>query len=385
MQMRDNRNVLIVATTAYMIRQFNINNIELLQRLGYKVEVACNFTSGNPLSADVLQTFKDELESRSVLFHDFPFVKSVFDIRNNLNAYNKLRTLMRNKKYAFIHCQTPVAGVVARVAAWKTHTPNIYMAHGFHFYKGASFVNWIFFYPIEKVLSGLTDVLIVINQEDYNISRKKLYPKRLYYLPGVGIETSLYQNKQKINSNISRAQIGIPENVPLLLSVGELSKRKNHEVLIKAIADIPNVHLMIAGTGALEEHLKLIVKCEGVVERVHFLGFRKDIRDIYPLADIYCHPAHQEGLSVAIMEAMASGLPIVCSDIRGNNDLVTNGKGGVLVLQNTPQYYVRAISELIENKSVCYQMTSFNLKRIKLFDSSKVNQEMEKIYRYFDE
>ena len=379
----NNKSVLIVATTAYMIRQFNMNNIDLLQRMGHTVDVACNFTIGNPMSTEVLQAFKDNLKQRNVICYDLSFVKSIFDLKNNLNAYMELKSKLKSKKYAFIHCQTPVAGVISRFAAWRTRTPNLYMAHGFHFYKGANLVNWLIYYPIEKLMSLITDVIIVINKEDYDLSKRKLYPKKLFYLPGVGIETKIYNKKQTIDLKTFKAHMGIPDNASLLLSVGELSERKNHEVLIKALTDIPDVHLMIAGIGSLESRLKQIAINNGVNERVHFLGFRRDIRDIYPLADIYCHPAFQEGLSVAIMEAMASSLPVVCANIRGNIDLIINEKGGLLVLQNSPKSYAKAINKLLGDSTLRLQMSEFNSERIKQYDSSIIIREMEQIYLTF--
>ena len=373
------KRVLIVANTAYMIRQFNMRNIELLQKMGYCVEIACNFIKGNPASKEVMDEFVNQLKSMDVICHQIPVLKSPIKIVENCKAFKILLKLMREKKYAFIHCQTPVGGVLARLTAYSTKTPSIYMVHGFHFYNGASLLTWLLYYPIEKFMSYITDALIVINQEDYQLAKKRMKAKRLFYVPGVGIDVDSLQIQGE-NTLITRGDIGVPEDAVLVLSVGELNKNKNHETVIKALAQLPDVHYVIVGEGALKEHLLMTAQKYSVDERVHLLGFRKDVQEIYFLADIYCHPSFREGLSVAVMEAMAAGLPIVCSDIRGNRDLLHDGIGGYLVEPSDIQGYTNAIVRLSTSKKECISMKNFNKYYIKKFDFKIVKIEIESIY-----
>lgn len=378
--MNELKHVLIVANTAYMIRQFNMRNIELLQKMGYRVEIACNFVRGNPSSTEVMDEFVKQLQSLDVVCHQIPILKSPLKIVENYKAFKILLNLMREKKYAFVHCQTPVGGVLTRLAAYRTKTLSVYMAHGFHFYNGASWLTWLLYYPIEKFLSFVTDVLIVINQEDYQLAIKRMKAKRLYYVPGVGVDVDALRIQGE-NSLLTRRDIGVPEDVVVILSVGELNKNKNHETVIKALSQLSDAHYVIVGEGALKEHLLRIAQKYNVADRVHLLGFRKDAQEIYFLADIYCHPSFREGLSVAIMEAMAAGLPIICSDIRGNRDLIGHNKGGVLLLNPTAEAYISCLREVISNKPMREAMGTYNAKQVEAYDILSINVSMKEIFQ----
>ena len=91
-----------------------------------------------------------------------------------MRALRQVEGLMKQNGYAFCHCHSPIGGVVARIAGHRTRTKVIYTAHGFHFYQGAPVMNWLVYYPVEKMLSRWTDVLITINHEDYKLAKRNL-------------------------------------------------------------------------------------------------------------------------------------------------------------------------------------------------------------------
>ena len=249
--------VLMLASVASMIDQFNVPNIKLLISLGYKVDVACNFIDGSTCSEAKIAELKNKLKEMDVDCYQIDFARSVKHIWQNIKAYRQVFKLMQSNHYAFIHCHSPIGGVCGRLAGHKTHTKVIYTAHGFHFYKGAPLLNWLIYYPIEKYLSRYTDVLITINKEDYEIAKNKMHAKKTEYIPGVGIDVEKIQNT-KVERNKKRKELGIPQDAFVLISVGELNKNKNHEVVIKAlknIADKNNMHYIIAGQGPLYQYL----------------------------------------------------------------------------------------------------------------------------------
>ncbi|MPN22933.1 putative glycosyltransferase EpsD [bioreactor metagenome] len=166
----------------------------------------------------------------------------------------------------------------------------------------------------------------------------------------------------------------------MILSVGELNQNKHHEIIIRALEHIQDVHYAIAGDGELLNQLKeLAIKCS-VSDRVHFLGFRDDVKQLYKTADIFCLPSYREGLSASVMEAMAAGLPVVCSDIRGNRDLIIPNKGGILVNAEDIQGFKRAINFLSGSADVRRKMSFFNTNYIKKFSLDKIVGKMESIY-----
>lgn len=121
--------------------------------------------------------------------------------------------------------------------------------------------------------------------------------------------------------------LGLPLDRYILLSSGELIKRKNHETTIRAMAllkdQIPNFQYVICGHGQLHEYLQHLVAELNLEQHVTFLGYREDMLEIFQCADIFLFPSYQEGLPMAMLEAIASGLPIICSNIRGSRDLMS--------------------------------------------------------------
>lgn len=316
-------------------------------------------------------------------YYDVPFERFPFNFKN-IQAYMKLKKIIEEEKFDIIHCHTPVASILTRIAAIKSRkhgTKVIYTAHGFHFFKGAPLINWLIYYLIEKMCSYFTDVLITINKEDYNLAMKKMKANKIYYIPGVGFDTNKFSNIT-VDRIKKRKELGLNEDNIMILSVGELNTNKNHEVIIRAISNIKrdDIHYFIAGEGKLKEYLYKLSEELEIKNRVHLLGFRNDINELYKISDIFCFPSKREGLSVSLMEAMASGLPIICSDIRGNNDLIKNNVNGILCNADSIYEFKNAIETLINNESLNYKFKKNNEKYILKFDVKNLIKEMGKIY-----
>ncbi len=379
--MDNQKKVLILASVASMIDQFNMSNIKLLIDMGYKVHVACNFVEGSTCSDEQIKKLQHILESLDVNYYQIDFKRNVMNIKNNIVAYKQVLNLMKQNKYEFAHCHSPIGGVIGRLVGKATKTKVIYTAHGFHFFKGASLVNWLIYYPIEKWLSRYTDVLITINKEDYERA-KGFKAKRVEYVPGVGIDVDKY-NIVEVDRKLKRKELNLPQDAFVVLSVGELNKNKNHEVLIRAIAKTNNtkIHYVICGQGQLKEYLHGLSKELGIENQVHLLGFRKDIAEICRVSDVFVFPSKREGLPVSLMEAMACGLPVVCSRIRGNVDLIEDGKGGYLVEPDDVERFVKKITELVDDSRLRSQLGRFNARRIETYSVNNVLLDMQKIYK----
>lgn len=333
--------ILYVTTISLTMNSFFKPHIEMLVSEGHQVDIACN-DSDLPL---------DGLYGRlGCQSHRIDFSRSPLS-RDNVRAYRQLKTVIETGGYDIVHCHTPNASVITRLVCRKlrkkTGLKVFYTAHGFHFYKGAPKLNWMVFYPVEKLCSRFTDKLITINKEDYALAKRKFHAGEVHYVPGVGIDLSRFDNVQ-VDRNAKRREIGVPEDACLLLSVGELNENKNHQIIIRALAKLKrsDVHYAIAGTGDQRDNLLKLAGELGVPEQVHLLGYRRDIPELNCTADVFCFPSHREGLSVSLMEAMACGLPVVCSDIRGNLDLI-NEEGGALFDPHCAENCVRAIEHIL--------------------------------------
>lgn len=374
------KKMLMLASVASMIDQFNMPNIQLLQEMGYEVHVACNFEKGNTCTSEKIQNLKKNLKNISVKYYQIDFNRNILKISEILRAYKQVKKLLLRENYNFIHCHSPIGGAVGRIVAHKTHTKVIYTAHGFHFYKGAPLLNWLLYYPIEKWLSRYTDVLITINKEDYQRAKKKFHAKEIKYVPGVGIDVEKIQSIQ-VDRQAKRKELGIAEDDFFLLSVGELNKNKNHEVVIQALAELKNskIKYAICGQGPLKEYLEELAENLGVRKQFFLLGFRTDVIEICKSADVFVFPSKREGLSVALMEAMACGLPCVVSEIRGNVDLI-NRRGEIFDIKEK-EGLVNCITTLIGcTKEETNQISKNNLKRIRRYERELVNIKMLSIY-----
>ncbi|MEE1224487.1 MAG: glycosyltransferase family 4 protein [Clostridia bacterium] len=377
------KKALMLASVASMIEKFNMNNIEILENEGYIVDVAANFEFGLVSSKEHVDNFKQELLKSGKTVHELSIPRGISNISAIISAYKKVKLICDKNKYDIIHCHSPIGGVIARLAARKSRkngTKVIYTAHGFHFFKGAPLKNWLIYFPIEWICSFVTDVLITINSEDYNFAKKHMHAKKVEYVPGVGIDTKKI-NSIEIDRDKKREELGIPKDNIAVLSVGEISHRKNHEAVINALAKLnnPKIHYYIVGTGILKEKLINLVAKLQLEEYVHFMGYRTDIYELCKACDIFCFPSLQEGLPVALMEAMSAGMPVVCSKIRGSVDLL-DSKGGRMCLPKDVNSLAENIEVLANNEKLRWQMGKYNKKAVINFDIKNVQTFMQKIY-----
>ncbi len=373
------KRVLIVTTVSGFLPQFERNNVRILQEMGYEVHYASNFT--NPHYG------KDNyrLQGSGIVCHQVDFVRSPFRIIRNVKAYAQLKKLMQANPFHIIHCHTPMGGVLSRIAARKyrrSGTKVLYTAHGFHFYKGAPVINWLCYYPVEWLLSRWTDVLITINEEDYQRAKRFPLPKngRLKKVNGIGIDIEGYRNI-RVNREEKRRELGISPADYLLVSVGELTKRKNHQAVVCALASIRNeclekrMRYLICGEGPERGHLEKLIQENGLQEIVQMPGYRTDVREILTVSDCFVFPSKQEGLPVALMEAMAAGLPCICSDVRGNRDLVNDD-----LKENNLERNV--LYQCLKNKLGKLLYCGGRSERLpEKFESILVEKQMREIYR----
>ena len=311
--------------------------------------------------------------------------------KGNITCVKQIKKLVEDNQYDIVHCHTPIAAACTRIACkgirkQRANTDHplrvFYTAHGFHFYKGAPKKNWIIFYPIEKLCARWTDTLIAINKEDYNLAKEKfeglgktnkLAGCRIEYVPGVGIDVDKFKNTV-VDRAAKRHELGIPEDAFLLLSVGELNENKNHQIVIRALADLmktdegkaKNYYYIIAGEGPLRGWLQDLINSLELTERVKLLGFRKDCAELYKTADLFIHPSLREGLPVSVMEAEAAGLACIGSNIRGNQDLML------------PENLF--ISDSVEVLNKCILQSNTSIHDINCFEKAIINKQLGKIY-----
>lgn len=378
------KKVLMYASVASMIQQFNMENIRLLIRDGYHVDIACNMEQGSSISAEKVAQMKAELEQMGCNVIHVPIPRKITAIGAMWKAFRETEALMNEQNYDLVHCHSPIGGIICRMANrfGKNYgkTRMIYTAHGFHFFKGAPKINWLLYYPAEKLCARFTDVLITINQEDYALSQKKMKARSVQYVPGIGVNLEQIAQIQPIRSQLCE-QLGIPVNAKLMISVGELNDNKNHQAVVRAMETLPSdIHYLICGQGDGASALQEIAQQLGCAERLHLLGYRSDVLSVVKSCDLFVFPSKREGLSVALMEAMACGLPCIASNIRGNGDLLVQGGGMLLQVENFTEQFRQAVVDISDWPAYQQQCAQHNLEHIQQFSKPVVQKMMERIY-----
>ena len=345
--------------------------------LGYRFFLAGNFSGASS------EKIKNDEEEFGVKIINIDLARSPYSPKN-ITAYKQLIDFVKKENIDYIHCNTPVGGLLGRLAGKKCKVKKvIYQAHGFHFYKGAPLKNWLIYYPIERWLAHYTDAIITINKEDYERAQgfRLRNNGKVYYVPGVGIDLSQYELPENTRE-LKRKELGLKETDVALISMGDLIDRKNYPVAIEAVAKAnnPNLQYFICGKGPEEEKLKKMVEDLGVKEQIHFLGFRTDIKELLKAADIFLFTSKQEGLARSLMEAMASGLPCIASKIRGNTDLLDEGKGGYLREVTDVTGFSGCLKKLVDDELVRKQMSEYNLSSIKKYEIKVVKESIKEVY-----
>lgn len=362
--------ILYVATIGGFMPFFKTFIRELLDE-GHEVDIATNMTQ-YPLP--------DYYKDWGCGIYQISCSRSPLS-KGNIECVKEIKKIVSDKHYDIVHCHTPIAAACTRLAcrkARKNGTKVIYTAHGFHFYTGAPLKNWLLFYPVEKLCSHWTDALITINKEDYERAKKKFKIKTIEYVPGVGIDVGRFAN-DPTNKKAKRRELGIPEDAYVLLSVGELNVNKNHQIVVKALGKLKDktIHYVIAGKGDQDKTLIDLAKEVGIEDQFHLIGYRSDVSELYKMADVYLLPSIREGLNVSVMEAMSSGLPCIVSDIRGNRDMIDEGKGGYLV---NPSVSEEIADRLRTIKAHSIAFGEFNEKKSSAYEQKAINRYMRMIY-----
>lgn len=373
------KKVLFVATVAKKhINVFHLPYLQWFKENGYETHVCAknDFESNE----DPNIPFCDK-------FIQLPFERSPLKV-GNYQVFQKLKDIINYNNYEIIHCHTPIGGVLARMAAMssrKKGTKIIYTAHGFHFYKGAAYKNWFFYYSIEKLFANFTDCLITINNEDYRRAiDKRFNAKKIRHVHGVGVDTKKYAPINLKQKEILRKKHGFNLEDFILIYPAELNNNKNQKLLIKVVEilkdTIPNVKLILAGQGGSLEEYEFLVNKKNLNENVIFPGFREDISEFIKLSDVSVASSVREGLGLNVIEGMACGLPVVATYNRGHRELVNSGENGFLIKNENLQDFVKALKKIYENENLRIEYGKKSLELVKLFSLNNVQKEVEEIY-----
>lgn len=369
------KKVLFCATVDYHFKAFHLPYMKWFKENGWEVHVASK--------GDLELSYVDKK-------YNLPIERTPLSV-NNFKAYKLLKKIIDNNHYQIIHCHTPMGGILTRLSAQQARrcgTKVIYTAHGFHFYAGAPIINWLVYYPIERWLARFTDCLITINKEDYSkATNHKFRASRIEHVHGIGVDTEKYKRISDEERNYLRRKHGYTLQQYILFYAAEFNKNKNHYLLIKSLAnlkkDIPQIKLLLAGSGPLQEEYRKFAVKEGVQNEVDFLGYRNDIDELLKISDVAVASSYREGLPVNVTEAMACGLPLVVSNNRGHRELITNGINGYVITDNDDVLFSDKIRAIYKSPRLRLNMGNESVKNVARYKLTQVSAEMSKIYSQY--
>lgn len=368
--------ILLTATVQSHICQFHKPLVEILHKHGCEVHVAAknNLAEKNGLKLDFVEKV-----------YDVPFSRSPKSL-DNIKAGKVLKKILDENDYDVIHCNTPMGGIVTRIVAnykRKKGVKVFYTAHGFHFYDGAPKKNWLVFYPIEKLFSRITDKLITITHEDYNLASEKFHCP-VEHIHGVGVDETRFTCVTEEEKKELKIKNSYNPDQKIILCVGELNKNKNQIMAINSMVNIvkefPDAVLLIAGNGPTEAELRQEIKNCNLENNVKMLGYITNLEDIQHITDVSISCSKREGLPLNIVEAMLSGSPVVACINRGHKELIKDQYNGYLVKVDDIEMMSNRILDFLKDKDLYEEICNHAKEYALDYGYKNVKEELERVY-----
>ena len=364
-----NRKILYVASSFGHLASFHRPYLRWFAQQGCEVHAAAG---GEPCALEGVSRFIP-----------LPLEKRMFSPRNVFAAH-QLRALLRREDYALVSLHTSLAAFFARLAlrpAWKGRPVVMNTVHGYLFDDATPLLKRQLLLSAERLTAPVTDWLLTMNRQDDDIAQHYALGKDICFTHGMGIDTTHFTPPDEARKAQLRTQLGLDPNALILVYAAEFSGRKNQSMLIQAMPRLPeNTVLVLPGCGDRLEECRALAETLGVASRVRFPGFVQDMKDYYQAADLCVSSSRSEGLPFNIMEAMACGLPVIASDVKGHQDLVHPDVTGLLYPFGDADAFSGAVHQL-DDPQRRRQMGRAARQAILPFDIQPVFEELTTLYR----
>ena len=359
--------VLYTASTFSHIVSFHLPYLRRFRELGWQVSVACGGEMRDIPYADAV--------------YELPLSKSM-TAPGNFRAARMLRAMMERERYDLVITHTSLASFFTRwaVRGMKRRPPIVNVMHGYLFDDRTTGPKKQLLPLAEKLTAPQTDLLLTMNAWDDRWAREHRAARRVEFIPGMGVEPDRYAASPEVRSAM-RQKLGLKDGDMALIYPAEFSARKNQAMLLRAMEALPgHVKLLLPGRGALLEAVKAHAHDAGLARRVLFPGFVTDIPGWLAASDIAVSSSRSEGLPFNIMEAMAAGLPVVASEVKGHTDLVAQGENGLLCPYDDAASFAAAILRLTEDSALRAQMGRAGKARVQCYRLDTVLPQVMALY-----
>ncbi len=344
-----------------------------LREAGFEVVFCCSPGEGLDLLA------KEGFETRAV-----PIARN-YNVALHGRSFAALLRLMRRERFAIVHAHTPVAGLIGRAAARIARVPvTAYTAHGFYFHEGMSRPVHALFAGLERAAASWSDVVFVQSREDYEDAlRLRIAPPRKLVHIGNGVDPVRFGAKLHAAAAARfREEHGIGSS-PVAGFIGRIVREKGAVDFVRAAAAVkreaPGTKFVMVGDplpsdrdSCFDEIVRLRGEL-GLGGDLVLAGYRKDVPEILASFDLFALPSRREGMPRALLEAMATGLPVVATNIRGCREEVRNGETGFLVPPRDPAALAGAMVRMLRSRALMSRMGEGGRARVlERFDERRI-------------
>lgn len=353
--------------------------VDLISRLDkekYQVTVICQ--SEGELT--------EVLESMHIPFILVPSLKREINLFYDFKALITLVKIFRENEFDIVHTHSSKPGFLGRIAGKIANIGYvIHTVQGFAFHEFSNKLSVLIFTMLEKIAGKLSDKIIIVNDQDFQYAvEKRIAPLDRLIKIGNGIDINEY--KLKFNIDEKRDELHIYNQKKVIGSVGRLWQQKDPKVFVNAmprvIKKFPNACFLLIGDGPLQSELLNLTRKLNIESHVKFLGWRKDVNEILQVMDIFVQTSLWEGLSISILEAMASGKPVITTNVKGNNELIVDGENGFLIKPGDAEMLAERIVTLLENKELLLYFGKRNREKIcKDYNIDFTVKKIEELYQ----
>lgn len=301
-------------------------------------------------------------------------------------AVIKLMALFIRERPRIVHTHTSKTGILGRWSAFLADIPIIvHTPHG-HVFWGY-FGKWKtrLFILAEKITALITDKIIMLTDREKqdHCARGIAHPDKFEVIHS-GIDVSRFTTTTNSASDI-KTDLKIPEDNLIVGTIGRLTEIKGQEYLIRAARKVvrnnPKTTFILVGDGELREQLETMVEAMGLREHVRFLGWHNDVAAVMSIMDVFVLPSLNEGMGRVLAEAMASGKPIIASDIGGIPDLVSDRDNGYLVPPGDSDALALKLVHLLNDKSLRERMGNAGRKRAGRYSAEVMVKHIDALYQ----
>ncbi len=312
--------------------------------------------------------------------YSIPITRSPLKL-SNFKAIRQLRRIINENNYDIVHSQTPMGGIVARIANNSVRTKNVYSAHGFHFHKGGPIINWIF-YPIERYLSKKTDLLITTNNEDFERAKRKFRNTLVKKVDGVGINFDRFDIIS--TAKHLKKELNLNDHDFIISSIGDLKDTKNQFFAMRVIKNIvkknSNVKYLIIGEGPNRTKYEKYISKYNLEKNMILTGYRSDVPEILNLTKLLLSTSKREGQGLNVVEAMRMKCVVLVSNIRGHEDLIEDGINGFTYKLGDKKEFITKISSVLDDYNNMQELTEKAFHDSDNYDNRVINKQLLSYY-----